>query len=165
MMTELLTGLAPTRERDLPIELDSSVAAARDRAERAIRVREQIIEMCAGDTGGHLGGSMSLVEILLVLYFDVLRLNPDAPADPARDLLLLSKGHGVLCLYAVLAQRGFLPASSLPARRSFHGTPESGAARDRNALRRTRARPADRRRSGVGRPAVGQRPAGSGGAR
>ncbi len=86
---------------------------AADCTERAIRVRERIIEMCASDTGGHLGGGMSLVEILVVLYCDVLRIDPDQPVDPSRDLLLLSKGHGALCLYAVLAERGFFPASML----------------------------------------------------
>lgn len=112
-MTELMTGPVTEPAPGLPIRFDSSATAADDRTERAIRVRERIIEMCASGTGGHLGGSMSLVEILLVLYFDVLRTDPAAPAGPARDLLLLSKGHGVLCLYAVLAERGFLPAASL----------------------------------------------------
>ncbi|HST48457.1 transketolase [Jatrophihabitans sp.] len=112
-MTELMAYPATTAPPGLQAGSGPSVAATDDLAERAIRVRERIIEMCAGSTGGHLGGSMSLVEILLVLYFDVLRMDPDAPADPARDLLLLSKGHGVLCLYAVLAERGFLPAASL----------------------------------------------------
>jgi transketolase len=82
-------------------------------AERAIAVRERIVEMCSSSGGGHLGGGMSLVEILLVLYFDVLRVDPAQPEDPARDLLLLSKGHGALCLYAVLAERGFFPAGRL----------------------------------------------------
>ena len=82
-------------------------------AERAISVRERIIEMCATSGGGHLGGGMSLVEILLVLYFDVLRIDPARPADPARDVLLLSKGHGALCLYSVLAERGYFPTSRL----------------------------------------------------
>jgi transketolase len=76
-------------------------------------VRERIVEMCSGSSGGHLGGGMSLVEILLVLYFEVLRIDPRHPAHPDRDLLLLSKGHGALCLYAVLAERGFFPASRL----------------------------------------------------
>lgn len=99
-MTELMTE---------PVTAGAEPAAA----ERAIRVRERIIEMCSSSTGGHLGGGMSLVEILLVLYFDVLRIDPEHPTDPARDLLLLSKGHGALCLYAVLAERGFFPASRL----------------------------------------------------
>ncbi|HEX8092441.1 transketolase [Jatrophihabitans sp.] len=114
-MTELMAGPVAGPAPGRPSEPGAAAEdlAAADCAERAIRVRERIIEMCASATGGHLGGSMSLVEILLVLYFDVLRVNPDDPADPSRDLLLLSKGHGALCLYAVLAERGFFPASRL----------------------------------------------------
>ncbi|HEX6470916.1 MAG TPA: transketolase [Streptosporangiaceae bacterium] len=82
-------------------------------AGHAARIRERIVEMCAGDEGGHLGGSMSLVEILVALYFDVMRVDPAAPAAPGRDILLLSKGHGAIGLYATLAERGFLPAERL----------------------------------------------------
>lgn len=78
------------------------------------RIREHIVAMCAGPEGGHLGGSMSLVEILTTLYFDdVLRVDPDAPGDPGRDILILSKGHGAIALYAVLAERGFFPVAEL----------------------------------------------------
>ncbi len=90
-------------------------------ADRALMVRERIVEMCSGRDGGHLGGGMSLVEILLVLYFQVLRLDPERPQDPERDLLLLSKGHGALCLYAVLAERGYFP----PERLADYGRPGS----------------------------------------
>jgi transketolase len=69
--------------------------------------------MCAGPEGGHLGGSLSLVEILTTLYFGVLRVDPACPDDPARDILILSKGHGALALYAVLAERGFFPVGEL----------------------------------------------------
>jgi transketolase len=79
----------------------------------ADRVREHIVDMCAAPDGGHLGGSLSLVEILTTLYFDVLRLDPASPAAADRDILLLSKGHGALALYAVLAERGFFPVSEL----------------------------------------------------
>jgi len=79
----------------------------------AHRVREHIVEMCAGPEGGHLGGSMSLVEILTALYFDVMRIDPHHPGAPDRDILLLSKGHGAICLYAVLAERGFFPVAEL----------------------------------------------------
>jgi transketolase len=112
-MTELMTGPATGPAPDQPAEPGSGSIPGADSGERAIRVRERIIEMCASDSGGHLGGGMSLVEILLVLYFDVLRVDSRNPADPSRDLLLLSKGHGALCLYAVLAERGFFPASRL----------------------------------------------------
>jgi transketolase len=77
------------------------------------RVREHIVDMCAGPDGGHLGGSLSLVEILTTLYFDVLRVDPARPAAPGRDILLLSKGHGALALYAVLAERGFFDVAEL----------------------------------------------------
>lgn len=79
----------------------------------AHRVREHIVGMCAGPEGGHLGGSMSLVEILTVLYFETLRVDPERPGAPDRDVLVLSKGHGAICLYAVLAERGFFPVEEL----------------------------------------------------
>ncbi len=82
-------------------------------AERALRIREHVVAMCANPEGGHLGGSMSLVEILTVLYFDVLRIDPAAPAAPGRDIFLLSKGHGAIALYATLAERGFFPVDEL----------------------------------------------------
>ncbi|MEV5569730.1 transketolase [Spirillospora sp. NPDC052269] len=87
--------------------------AATDLTATAHRVREHIVGMCAGPEGGHLGGSMSLVEILTLLYFDVLRIDPGHPAAPDRDVLVLSKGHGAICLYAVLAERGFFPVEEL----------------------------------------------------
>ncbi|MBO2445651.1 transketolase [Actinomadura barringtoniae] len=79
----------------------------------AHRVREHIVGMCAGPEGGHLGGSMSLVEILTLLYFEVMRIDPRRPAAMDRDIFLLSKGHGAICLYAVLAERGFFPTAEL----------------------------------------------------
>ncbi|MEU2874623.1 transketolase [Streptomyces olivoreticuli] len=89
--------------------------------EHALRVRELIVEMCGSAEGGHLGGSMSLVEILVTLYRSVLRIDPAAPDDPERDMLLLSKGHGAIGLYAALAERGFFPAEDL----ATYGRPES----------------------------------------
>jgi transketolase len=82
-------------------------------ARRAHRIREHIVGMCASQQGGHLGGSMSLVEILTALYFAVLRVDPAVPDAPDRDILILSKGHGAICLYAVLAERGFFPVEEL----------------------------------------------------
>jgi transketolase len=82
-------------------------------AELARRVREHIVDMCALPEGGHLGGSMSLVELLVTLYFEVMRVDPADPRRPDRDILVLSKGHGALALYATLAERGFFPAEEL----------------------------------------------------
>jgi len=62
---------------------------------------------------GHLGGSMSIVEILAVLYFRELRLDPRNPDWPNRDRFVLSKGHGCTALYAILAEVGILPREIL----------------------------------------------------
>ena len=72
--------------------------------------------MCAGPEGGHLGGAMSLADVLAVLYFAILRNDPTDPAAADRDILLLSKGHAAPALYACLAERGFFPVDEL---RSF----------------------------------------------
>jgi transketolase len=82
-------------------------------ARHAHHAREAIVAMCASREGGHLGGSMSLVEILVTLYFSVLRGDPAGPLTDERDVLLLSKGHGALALYAVLAERGVLDRAEL----------------------------------------------------
>jgi len=81
--------------------------------EVADRIRGHIVDMCAGGEGGHLGGSLSIVDILTVLYFGVLRTDPELPGDPGRDMFVLSKGHAAVGLYATLAERGFLPVAEL----------------------------------------------------
>ncbi|WP_422736353.1 transketolase [Micromonospora sp. WMMD729] len=91
------------------VEADDAV----ELAAVAVRVRELIVQMCASSDGGHLGGSMSLVEILVTLYHEVLRVDPTRPELPERDVLLLSKGHGAIALYAVLATRGYFPVEWL----------------------------------------------------
>lgn len=77
------------------------------------RIREHIVNMCAGPEGGHVGGSLSLVEILATLYFRVMVVDPGFPGAPDRDVLLLSKGHGGIGLYATLCEAGFFPSSQL----------------------------------------------------
>jgi len=62
---------------------------------------------------GHLGSAFSLVEILRVLYDDVLRFRATEPRWPGRDRFILSKGHGCLALYAILADKGFFPQEEL----------------------------------------------------
>lgn len=87
----------------------------------AARIRRHVVEMCAGEEGGHLGGSMSVADILAALYFAVLRVDPDRPDWPDRDVFVLSKGHGALALYAALAERGFLEPGELET----YGRPDS----------------------------------------
>lgn len=90
-----------------------ALPARTDLAEVTVRIREHIVTMCANPDGGHLGGSMSLVEILVALYFRVMRVDPADPGSPDRDILLLSKGHGGIALYATLAEAGYFPAGRL----------------------------------------------------
>jgi [amino group carrier protein]-lysine/ornithine hydrolase len=90
--------------------------------EHAMRMREQIVRMCANKSGGHLGGSMSLVEILVTLYSRILRIDPDSPDASDRDALILSKGHGAIGLYAALGEFGFFPPERL-AEYGKAGTP------------------------------------------
>jgi transketolase len=78
-------------------------------AERALRMRAAVLRMGASDAGAHVGGSLSVVDILTVLYAEVLRVRPEEPGWPERDWFVLSKGHASAAYYAVLADRGFFP--------------------------------------------------------
>jgi transketolase len=73
----------------------------------ALKVRGQIVDMLAGAGGGHFGGSLSVVEILVALYGAVLRVDPERPEWPDRDRLILSKGHAGAALCVALAHYGF----------------------------------------------------------
>ena len=76
-------------------------------------LRHHIVRM-AFDSGAHVGGSMSVVEILTVLYFDgVLRIDPSQPKMEGRDFLIFSKGHASAALYGALAERGFFSVDEL----------------------------------------------------
>jgi transketolase len=82
---------------------------------RSLALRGRIVDALEGGRRGHVGASLSLVEILRVLYDDVLELRPAEPRWPDRDRCILSKGHGCLTLYALLAERGFFDAGELAA--------------------------------------------------
>jgi transketolase len=81
--------------------------------ERSKDLRRTVIHMLRCARRGHLGAAFSLVEILRVLYDDVLHFDPQQPHWPDRDRCILSKGHGCLALYAILADKGFFPAEEL----------------------------------------------------
>lgn len=79
----------------------------------ATRIRLQDLEMVVRAGAGHIGGEMSAIDILTVLYFHVLRYNPLEPKAPHRDRFVLSKGHGAAALYSVLAEAGFIERAEL----------------------------------------------------
>ncbi len=81
--------------------------------ERSRHIRRLVVEGFDGGGRGHLGSSMSVVEILQVLYDDIMRHRPQEPLWPGRDRCILSKGHGCLTLYAVLADHGYFPKEDL----------------------------------------------------
>jgi transketolase len=80
---------------------------------RSLELRKIIIKIMEVGGRGHPGAAMSLVEILRVLYDDVLRYNTKEPRWEDRDRCILSKGHGCLALYAILAEKGFFPVEEL----------------------------------------------------
>ena len=75
--------------------------------------RAEIVKAITIAKAGHLGGPLSAIDILCVLYFHVLRIRPETPQWPDRDRFVLSKGHSSIALYAALALRGYLPVSEL----------------------------------------------------
>jgi transketolase len=80
----------------------------------AREIRVKVVEMIAYSGFGHAGGSMSMTELLTVLYFNELRIKPENPAWEDRDRFVLSKGHSCPALYAVLAKRGYFDEKILP---------------------------------------------------
>ena len=89
------------------------------------QVRRDIITMAAAAGSGHPGGSLSATEILVALYYDLMKVDPKNPNDPARDRLVLSKGHAAPLLYSVLARRGYFDPALLPTLRQL-GSPLQG---------------------------------------
>lgn len=89
---------------------NSPVAMLAERA-RAIRVRDLQMVYEAGI--GHLGGEFSAIDILVTLYFGILRIDPTDPEAPDRDRFVLSKGHSAAALYATLAEAGFFDPGEL----------------------------------------------------
>ncbi|MBM4442378.1 MAG: transketolase [Candidatus Rokubacteria bacterium] len=80
---------------------------------RSRAIRREIVGVLAAARRGHVGSAFSLVEILRVLYDDVLRYDPAQPRWRGRDRCILSKGHGCLALYAILAEKGFFDRAEL----------------------------------------------------
>ncbi|MCA1704954.1 MAG: transketolase [Actinobacteria bacterium] len=94
--------------------------------EVAKRLRRDIVTSTTAAASGHPSSSLSMVELLTVLYFGgVLRYDPSSPHDPGRDRFILSKGHGAPGLYAALAEAGYFPADDLSTLRKL-GSPLEG---------------------------------------
>jgi len=75
--------------------------------------RKDVLKMVMASGEGHIGGGFSCMEILVTLYFHIMKIDPLQPDWKDRDLFIMSKGHGCFALYAVLARRGFFPVDLL----------------------------------------------------
>lgn len=92
----------------------------------AYGLRRHVVDMVVSGKGGHIGGDMSALNILVALYFDQMNISPENQDDPGRDRFVLSKGHSVEAYYAVLAQKGFFPMEEVIAQFSKFGSPYIG---------------------------------------
>jgi transketolase len=81
--------------------------------DRSIHLRHKLLKIIDHCRRGHIGSSLSLLEILRVLYDDILNYNSKQSDWPDRDRFILSKGHGCLSLYMLLAEKGFFPEEEL----------------------------------------------------
>ena len=90
------------------------------------KLRQDVLDIIQAGGGGHIGGDMSLLNTLLVLYANHLRISPQTADDPDRDRFVLSKGHSMEAYYAVLCQMGFLDLADVKARFSQFGSPYIG---------------------------------------
>ncbi|MGL4371030.1 MAG: 1-deoxy-D-xylulose-5-phosphate synthase N-terminal domain-containing protein, partial [Spirochaetota bacterium] len=80
----------------------------------AKELRYVITDMICRAGSGHIGGALSLVEILVTLYYRVMNVRPEEPRWEDRDRVVLSKGHAGPVLYATLAYKGYFPKEWLP---------------------------------------------------
>ncbi|MBI3251969.1 MAG: transketolase [Candidatus Omnitrophica bacterium] len=94
-------------------------------AETALQIRRDIVKMLGVAGSGHPGGSLSVTDILTLLYFHFLRHDPKNPKWPDRDRVIFSKGHGCPALYAALAHSGYFDRKLLLTLRQL-GSPLQG---------------------------------------
>ncbi len=80
---------------------------------KALDIRKDIIWEVYSAGSGHPGGALSITDVLTVLYFNHMNINPEKPDDENRDRLVLSKGHSSAALYATLAEKGYFNKSEL----------------------------------------------------
>lgn len=90
-----------------------SEARELDLRRHALEIRRKVLRMIKAGRSGHVGGALSVADILTVLYFECMRVDPENPTWPDRDRLVLSAGHKCLALYAALCHRGFFEEAVL----------------------------------------------------
>ncbi|WP_127792409.1 transketolase [Agromyces sp. LHK192] len=100
--------------RDIRARIESNPDAAPDLlAEQARAIRRSVVRTIDAARQGHIGGDLSVSDILTVLYFHTLRIDPSDPTALDRDRFIMSKGHCAAALYSALALSGYFPAAEL----------------------------------------------------
>ena len=92
----------------------------------AYDLRKKVVEMVVSGKGGHIGGDMSVIDVLVALYFKEMNISPKNMDDPDRDRFVMSKGHSVEAYYAVLAAKGFFPMEEVIEKFSKFSSPYIG---------------------------------------
>lgn len=90
------------------------------------RLRRDCVDIIMAGGGGHIGGDMSVIDALMVLYKNHLNVAPNRVDDPDRDRFVLSKGHAMEAYYAVLCEAGYLDLNDVKARFQKFGSPYIG---------------------------------------
>ena len=88
----------------------------------AYELREHTMDIIMSGKAGHIGGDMSVMEILTELYFDQMNISPENMEDPDRDKFVMSKGHSMEAYYAVLAKKGFFSQEEVASQFSKFGS-------------------------------------------
>jgi transketolase len=99
--------------------MDNQEKLIKELENKAGELRRHVIRIIYEAGSGHPGGSLSATDVITVLYFHVLNVNPEEPDWEDRDRFLLSKGHAAPALYAALAERGFFPIEELKTLRKM----------------------------------------------
>ncbi len=89
---------------------------------RSFDLRRDCVDIIVAGGGGHIGGDMSMMDVLSYLYFDEMNISPENMNDPDRDRFVLSKGHSMEAYYAVLCAKGFLDLENVKKNFSKFGS-------------------------------------------
>ena len=98
----------------------------RELAALAYELRKKTVDVIVGAGAGHIGGDMSVMDILVMLYFKHMNISPENQDDPGRDRFVLSKGHSVESYYTVLSEKGFFDYTKYRDTFSRYGSPFIG---------------------------------------
>src|SRR5438105_15942226 len=105
----MVSGKVRCGLNNMPTTIKNNKKSPKELRDIGEEIRSLVIEMSERSKSGETGSSLSISDILAVLYFDTLHIDPKHPKDNARDRFILSKGHGAAAYYATLALRGYFP--------------------------------------------------------